>query len=102
MTLIDQLDADMKRAMKAQERPLLGVLRMLVSELKYKLIDNPQLSADDEVKFLMSEAKKRRDSIEAYKNVSPERADGEKYELGVIESYLPAQMSDEEIEKIAK
>lgn len=92
----------MKQALKAGDKPLLGVLRLLVSELKYKLIDDPQLSGDDEVRFLMSEAKKRRESIEAYKVASPERARAEEYELRVIESYMPEGMSDEEITAVVR
>ncbi len=100
MALLEKLQGDMVRAMKAGDKPLLGVLRMLVSELKYKLIDKAEITAEDEVKFLMSEAKKRRDSIEAYRSASPERAQAEEGELRIIESYLPAQMSDEDLNTI--
>ncbi len=102
MALIDTLSEDMRQAMKAGNKPLLGVLRLLVSELKYRLIDKSDLTKDDEIAFLMSEAKKRRDSIEAYKSVSPERADAEREELRIIETYLPTQLSDAEILEVVK
>ncbi len=102
MSLIDTLSSDMRQAMKAGNKPLLGVLRLLVSELKYRLIDKSELSRDDEITFLMSEVKKRRDSMEAYKNVSTERFDAEKDELRVIETYLPAQLSDDEILEVVE
>ncbi|MDD5547763.1 MAG: GatB/YqeY domain-containing protein [Candidatus Pacebacteria bacterium] len=92
---------DLKEAMKAGAADKVGVLRMLNSSLlneKIKKGKDAVLSEEEEVQVLSREAKKRKESIEAFnKGGRPELADKEKIELGMIEVYLPAQMSETEV-----
>ena len=80
---------------------MVGILKLIVSELSYAQVDFKEKDLPDEevVRVLMKEAKKRKDSIEIYEKVgSADRAKEEKYELGVIEGYLPQMMTEEEAE----
>jgi len=92
---------------------LVGVLKLIASELSYAQVDSKgampngrqgELPDEEVVRVLMKEAKKRKDSIEIYTKVgSPERAEEEGFELSVIEGYLPQMMSEEEVsEEISK
>lgn len=99
----------MMAAQKAGDSKLLGVLKLIISELSYAQVDFKGGELPDEVVFkvLQKEAKKRKDSIEIYEKVGETaRAEQEKYELSVIEKYLPQLMSEAdteaEIDKIAK
>ncbi|EKD52745.1 MAG: hypothetical protein ACD_61C00256G0004 [uncultured bacterium] len=97
--LYSKIRSDLTTAQKAGDSHLVGVLKLIVSELSYSQVEFKEKELPDEevVRVLMKEAKKRRDSIEIYTKVaSPERAEEEKYELGVIEGYLPQMMSEEE------
>ena len=72
MSLLDTLTADMKAAMKARDKDRLQTIRMLISGVKNVLIDKPSFSESDEVDYLSTEAKKRRQSIEAYEQAGRE------------------------------
>ncbi|MFA6028100.1 MAG: GatB/YqeY domain-containing protein [Patescibacteria group bacterium] len=102
MSLYNQINDDLKKAMKAQDAFLLGTLRMVYSSMKYKAIDKKaDLTDDDCQKILASEAKKRKDSIAAFeKGNRPELAEKEKKELEIIKKYLPKQLSEEELRAI--
>lgn len=96
---MEQLQADMKAAMKARESEKLGTIRMLISSLKNAQIDaGGELSEDDIVGVLSTEAKKRREAAQAYREGDRlELAEKEEAELVVVEHYLPKQLSDDEI-----
>ena len=103
--LFEQIKTDVTRAQKERNAVLLGVLRLLVSELRYKEIPpvGGQVSGEltDEVVIgvLQKEAKKRVESIEIYEKVGDKaRADVERYELEVIGAYLPKMMTEKEVE----
>ncbi|OGD70433.1 hypothetical protein A3A84_03770 [Candidatus Collierbacteria bacterium RIFCSPLOWO2_01_FULL_50_23] len=100
MTLFDQIKTDVTRAQKERNSGLLNVLRLLVSELKYKEIDSAGNLTDDlVVGVLQKEAKKRQESIDIYTKVGDStRADAERYELEAINSYLPKMMTETEVE----
>jgi len=103
--LYQQIKTEMIAAQKSGDTRLLGVLRLLSSELSYALVDFKGEELPDEivVKVLMKEAKKRRESIEIYEKAkATERAEQEKYELGVIEKYLPEMMDEAEVEKVVE
>lgn len=95
---LQQMKADMKSAMKAREKEKLQTIRGLISSLKNARIEKGEdLSEDDIVAVLSTEAKKRREAIEAYSDGGrQELADKEAAELVVIKEYLPPQMTDEE------
>ncbi len=100
MTLFDQIKTDVTKAQKERNVALLGVLRLLVSELKYKEIDaGGNLTDDLVIGVLQKEAKKRQESIDIYTKVGDKaRTDVEVYELEVIKAYLPKMMGEAEVE----
>lgn len=100
----DRLREDMKTAMKSGDKARLGVLRMLLSELKNARIDaGSDLDDAAEQKVLVSYAKKRRESMEAAREGGRDDvADREEFEHEVTMSYLPAQLSDEELRDIVR
>ena len=101
MTLQEKLTQDLKEAMKSGNSDKVGVLRMLSSALKNRAIEKGKdavLTDDETMQVLTREAKKRKESIEAFeKGGRPDLAEKEKAELGLIEAYLPKQMSREEV-----
>ncbi len=100
MSIAEQVMQDMIAAMKAKEAQKLSVLRMLNAALKNEAINQRVEKLDDEtaLKVIKSEVKKRKDSIESYEaGGRADLADAEKQEITQLESYLPAQMSEDEI-----
>ncbi len=92
----------MKSAMKSADAVALGVLRMIISAVGNKEIEKKKspLPDEDVMQVLVTEGKKRKDSIDAFvKGGRQDLADKEQAELKVIQKYLPAQMSKEEVEK---
>lgn len=88
---------------------MVGILKLILSELSYAQVDYKQGELPDEevVRVLRKEAKKRNDAIEIYEKVKETaRAEQEKYELSIIEKYLPKMMAEADVEvevaKIAK
>lgn len=99
MTIRNQIQQDITAAMKARDQKRLDALRYLVSQIKNREIDlKHELSDDETMKLLTTEAKRRRESIEAYqKGGRDDLVEKERYELSVIEDYLPKQLTDEEL-----
>lgn len=104
MSLIEQLQEDMKQAMKARDEIRLSTIRLLRSSVSYARIDKGVELTDDEVLEVLSrEAKKRRESVEAAEKVGREDvAQRESAELKIVEAYLPKQMDEGEIEAIVR
>lgn len=102
MSLIEKIDTDLKAAMKSLNKAAVSTLRLVKSSLKYKQIEKGgDLTDDDVVSVLSSLVKQRRDSIEQYeKGGRDDLAAVEKNEIEIIQQYLPAQMSDEEIQAV--
>lgn len=103
MEIRDQITADIKAAMIAKDSLKLGALRMLQSAIKNKEIElrpNP-ISADDVQAVIKKLAKQRKESIEQFQQAGrQDLVDQETAELKVLEVYLPAQMSREQIEAL--
>jgi uncharacterized protein YqeY len=98
MTLLDTLQDEMKSAMKSRDQARLDALRFIVSAIRYFQVDNPNLTDEQITEVLKKEAKKRRESIVAYKAAGrDELLAKEEYELGIIEEYLPKMMSEDEV-----
>ena len=101
--LRDSIKAAQVEAMKAGDKPRLAAVRLILAKLKDKDIELRTATSvpDDDVvvvDVLQKMAKQRRESITMYEQGGrQELADVEKSELAVIESFLPAQMSDEEV-----
>ena len=101
MPLIDQVQKDMVAAMKSKEEARLGALRMIKAALmKYK-VDSPKpLDEAAEMQILKQLIKQRQDASEMFRKAGrAEQADKEDAERTLIESYLPAGASEEEIEQ---
>jgi uncharacterized protein YqeY len=102
MSLEQIVNEQMKEAMKSGDKVRLDTVRMLraaIIEFNKSGAALP-MSAEDEQKILMNAAKKRRDAIEMYRNAG--RADlleKEEAELAIIMSFLPKQLSEQEIEQ---
>ena len=101
MALIEQIQKEMVEAMKAKETLRLSVLRGLKTALKNKEIDKMRpLNENEEIQILQMLVKQRKESIEQFtKGGRPELAAQEQAELKIIETYLPAAVSHEEIER---
>jgi len=100
----EQLQAAVKEAMINKDNMRRDVIRGLLSAVKQVEIDSQKtLNAEDTIVVLQKEAKKRRESIdEAVKVGRSEIADQEKLELAIIESFLPAQLSRDQVKTIVQ
>ncbi len=96
MAISQQVDADLKAALKARDKAQTSCLRLIRSALNNKAKElRRELSQDEELQVLGTLAKQRRDSIEQFtKGGRQDLADQEKAELAVIERYLPAQLDE--------
>lgn len=97
MSVLEQVQADVRTAMKAGERERAAALRMIVDSLQKEA----KLGDGDEVAVLQRERKKRIEAAEAYgEGGRAEQAQAERSEAELIEAYLPAQLSDEELAEL--
>lgn len=99
MALREQLNDDIKTAMKAREQDKLGALRLMLSAVKQREVDE-RITLDDAgvIGVVEKMIKQRKDSIAQYEKAArQDLADKEKYEISVIEGYLPKQMSEAEV-----
>jgi uncharacterized protein YqeY len=101
MSLQDQLLQDMKQAMKDKDQQKLGVIRLLRSEVKNVEIDQGELD-DQAVQEVISKLKKQlEDALEDFKQADrTELVEEQLAKIKVLESYLPEQMSDAELQEI--
>jgi len=100
MALREQLNEDIKTAMKAREQERLATLRLILSAIKQREVDE-RITLDDAgvVGVVEKMIKQRRESIVQYeKGARQDLADKEKAEIAVLEVYLPQQLSPAEIE----
>lgn len=104
MSLNEQLLNDMKLAMKSKDELRLSTIRLLRSSVSYAQINKGAELTDDEVLEVISrEAKRRREAIEAADSGGrSDVADKERAELEVLSVYLPKQLSEAEVEAIAR
>ena len=104
MRLRNKINEDLTSAMKAKDAERLSVLRMMKAAVKNKEIELIQELEDAQVlQILMSLIKQRKDSIEQFtKGGRPELAQKEEAEIKVIEQYMPAAVSDEEVARIVE
>ena len=106
MGLKEQIGEDIKTAMKAKDKIRLQTVRgikkaILEKEVELRPKGQDSLTPEQEIELLSQQAKQRRDSIEQFTNAGrDDLADKEKQELAIIETYLPEQVSDAEIENI--
>jgi hypothetical protein len=94
VTVLEQVQSDVRTAMKARDRERAAALRMVVDVLQ----QDAKLGEGDEVAVLQRERKKRVEAAEAYEGAGrAEQAKSERFEAALIEGYLPQQLSDEEL-----
>ena len=97
VTLADAVKSDLTTALKAGEKDRVAALRLVLSELQKAAKDG----GDDELVVLRRERKRRLESATAFREAGrTELADQEEQEAALIEAYLPAQLSDEELAAI--
>jgi uncharacterized protein YqeY len=97
MPIVDQLQDDVKSAMKAGEKAKVQALRLIVADLQRAAKEGN----GDEIQILQTARKKRLESAKAFRDGGrDESADQEESEAALIESYLPAQMGDDELKAI--
>jgi len=97
MTVAEQVRADMTSAMKAGEKDRVGALRLVLSELQRAAKDG----GDDELAVLRRERKRRLEAALQFRDGDrPELAESEESEAKLIEGYLPAELSDSELESL--
>lgn len=102
MSIREQMDADLKTAMKARDTETRDVLRYAISAMKYQEIETKaDLSEDEQLKVLRQQIKQRQDSIEQFTTGGREDlVEKEQIQLSILEKYLPQQMSDEDLAKL--
>ncbi len=103
MGLRDQISTDIKDAMRAKESMKLNALRMVQSAFKNREIElRPEpMSEDEHIAILKKLVKQRKESIEQYAAAKrQDLVDGETAELKLLETYLPVQLSREQVEKV--
>lgn len=100
--MLEQLNADMKTAMKNREKEKLTVIRMVKSSLQNEAIKKQaDLTEEEELQVLSREVKQRNDSLHEFRKANREDlAEQVENELAIIQAYMPEQLSDEELEKI--
>ncbi len=100
--LKNRINEDVKSAMRNKDKERLGTLRLITAAIKQKEVDE-RIEVDDAAVLAVLDkmVKQRKDSIEQYtKAERPELADKEQAEIVIIQEYLPAQLSDAEIEQM--
>ena len=100
MSLKDRISEDMKSAMRARDTARLSAVRLLLAALKQREVDERKTLSDAEVVAVIEKMlKQRRDSIEQYEAAQrQDLADVEKFEVSVLRSYMPAGLSDAELQ----
>lgn len=105
MNLKERINNDLKEAMKSGDKVRLNTvrsIRALILEFE-KSGANKELTPEDEIKLLTGAAKKRKDSIEQFRNAGRmDLVENEEAELKVLEEYLPKQLSEDEIKTEVK
>lgn len=104
MPLAEKIQEDIKSAMKSGQKDAVGALRMLSSALKNKQIELQRPLADDDVvRVVQSAIKQRKDAAQQFDDAGRgELAAKERAEVVVFEAYLPAQLSDAELEGLVE
>ena len=102
MNLKSQITEQMKDAMRAKDTARLGAIRLLLAAIKQREVDERiELTDADIISVIEKMLKQRRDSITAFEGAGrTDLADIEKYEVSVLQTYMPKQMTDAEIDAI--
>ena len=101
-TLTARINDDVKAAMKAKDKARLGVLRLITAAIKQREVDERITLNDEQVLAVLEKMiKQRKDSIAQYEKAGrDELAQQEAFEIGIIQAYMPEQLSDDEIDAL--
>jgi len=104
LKLLEQIQEDLKRSLKAKDGTRVSVLRFLLAAVKNREIEKKDTLSDDELLAeIASSAKRRRESIEAFKDGGrQDLVDKEEAELAILAEYLPEQMSSDDVRLVAQ
>lgn len=105
MTLTDKINEDIKKAMLAREKEKLEALRAVKSALLLAMTSEGggEITGEIEIKLLQKLVKQRRESALIYEGQNrPDLADAEKFQADIISTYLPSQLSPEELKSLIK
>jgi uncharacterized protein len=103
MSIKDQLVRDMKQAMRDRDSARLSVIRFLIAEVKNIEIDQGELDDAGVQKVIARQIKQIKDAVVDYQNAGrDERVAEEQQKVSLLESYLPAQLTDEELVAVVK
>ncbi|MFV0574816.1 MAG: GatB/YqeY domain-containing protein [Vibrio sp.] len=99
MALIDQLKEEQKNAMRAKDKPRLGAIRLALSAIKQREVDEQITLTDDDILAVLTKmVKQRRDSVTQFEAANrQDLADAEKAEITVLEEFMPQPLSEEEV-----
>ena len=99
MSLKQKISEDMKTAMRARDTARLGAIRLLLAAMKQREVDERiELTDTDVISIIDKMIKQRRDSISQFETAGrQDLADAEKFEISVLQSYMPQPMSDAEV-----
>ncbi|MGB4813011.1 MAG: GatB/YqeY domain-containing protein [Methylophilaceae bacterium] len=102
MSLKQKISEDMKDAMRAKDSARLGAIRLLLAAIKQREVDERiELTDADVISAIEKMLKQRRDSITAFESANrTDLADIEKFEVSVLQTYMPQQLSEAEINQI--
>jgi len=102
MSLLQKIDDDLKTAMKASDTVKVSVLRMAKAALKHKELEQKDALSEDDIRSVFSSLSKRsKESIEQFaKGGREDLADKERQELSVLQTYLPQELTQEELDRI--
>lgn len=102
MSFMEQLNADMKAAMKAKNKVTLSVIRMLKSALQNETINKGSELTDDEILTVLSrEVKQRKDSVKEFTNADRhDLAEQTSLELDILQDYMPEQLSEDDVKQL--
>lgn len=101
MSLKQDLMTDMKQAMKDKDSLKLGAIRYLMAEIKKYEIDNGEQDEAGLIKLITKQVKQMKDAISDFASGGrQDLVDEEEAKVAVLEAYLPAQLGDEELEKL--
>ena len=98
MITIERLKEDLHTYMKARDMISLNTVRAILNEINIREMKNVKINEEEIIKVLRSEAKKRKEAIETFEKADrTDLIEKESKELKIIESYLPEEISDEEL-----
>jgi len=100
--LKQRIQEEMKTAMKGGDKPRLAVVRLMLAAIKQREVDERIELSDDQVLAVLDKmVKQRRDSVSQYEQAGrTDLADQEKYEIGIVQEFLPAALDESEIQSL--